>query len=269
MSAEARFAREMFEARLLTRFMGRTLVLRAELGSTNDAAWDAYAHHGPNGFTVATDAQTKGRGREGRTWYTTPGKGLAMSVLIREDATPRPLAPVPLLAGLALQRALDRFGVKARLKWPNDVMLGRKKLGGVLTERRGSAGQAGIVVGLGVNVLESQADFPDEILDTAISLAMEGHTVDREALAAEFLNALEPLWDELATQGAANALAAWRAGADFWDKPLRVRTPSGTVNGVAKGLDPDGRLMLTLPDGKTFAVTAGDVEPGMVPESPH
>jgi BirA family biotin operon repressor/biotin-[acetyl-CoA-carboxylase] ligase len=261
--AEPTFDRARFESRLTTRHLGRWLVARAEVESTNDVAWDALAGGTPDGTAVVADAQTRGRGRAGRSWHTAPGRGLALSVVLHLGCDPRPSGMLPLVAGLALARALERLGARGQLKWPNDLLIGGRKVAGILCERRRVSSGDAVVVGVGVNVTSRDTDLP--ALETpATSLALESVETDRETVAAEFANALEPLWDELQEGSRERVLEAWRARASFWGMPVTVRTPSGAVTGVARTLDPDGGLVLTLSSGREAVVIAGDLEvPGL------
>jgi BirA family transcriptional regulator, biotin operon repressor / biotin---[acetyl-CoA-carboxylase] ligase len=272
------FDRLRFASRLQTRRLGRTLMARAEVGSTNDEAWDALAADAPDGTIVVADAQTRGRGRAGRAWHTEPGKALALSVLLHEGCDRGALALLPLAAGLAVSQALESLGAAPALKWPNDVLLGGRKVAGVLCESRRVRPAVGYptsppaehgvpagardaaVVGVGVNVAQAAADFPAEIAGTATSLALAGVATDRESVAAAFLDALETLWAGLRDGGGEALLAAWSARADIWGRTVTVRTPAGAVRGVARGLDPGGALVLLLEDGAETAVRAGDLE---------
>jgi len=264
--ADPRFDRGRFEARLGTRFVGRRLLARAEVESTNDVAWEALAQGMPDGTTVVADAQTRGRGRAGRAWQTGPGKGLALSVLLHAGCEMRPggRGALPLAAGLALARALDRLGARAELKWPNDLLIGGRKVAGILCESRlGAAAEVAadaFVVGAGVNVGEEPADFPPVLEGSATSLAIEGVSTSREEVAAEFLNALETLWTELEEGDRGVVLAAWRERASFWGRTVRVRTPGGEVTGVARGLSDGGGLVLDREGGGEVTVLAGDLE---------
>lgn len=272
------FDRVRFGTRLTTRRLGRTLMARAEVGSTNDEAWDALAVDAPDGTIVVADAQTRGRGRAGRTWHTASGRALALSVLLHQGCDRRTLGLLPLAAGLAVAQALETLGAAPALKWPNDVLLGGRKVAGVLCESRriqpapgystSPPGQEGVsvvaraaaVVGVGVNVAQDAGDFPPEIAETATSLALAGIATDRESVAAAFLDALEILWSGLQAGGRAELLAAWSARADFWGRTVTVRAPAGELRGVARALDPDGALVLVLEDGTETLVLAGDLE---------
>ena len=261
--AEPTFDRARFQSRLATRRLGRHLVARASVASTNDAAWEALAVGAPDGTVIVADAQTRGRGRGGRFWLLAPGRGLALSVLLASGCDPASAGAVPLGAGLALARALERLGIRAALKWPNDLLVGERKLSGILCEsRRAPAPEAGgaIVVGVGVNVGTRSEDFPPELRAAATSLALEGVAADREAVAAEFLNAFEPVWTALQEGDRAAVLAAWQARASFWGETVRVRAPGGTLTGVARTLDPGGGLVLALDDAREVTVVAGDLE---------
>jgi BirA family transcriptional regulator, biotin operon repressor / biotin---[acetyl-CoA-carboxylase] ligase len=273
------FDRARFSSRLATRRLGRSLVTRAEVGSTNDEAWEALAGDAPDGTVVIADAQTRGRGRAGRAWHTAPGRALALSVLLREGCERRALGLLPLAAGLAAARALEALGAAPALKWPNDVLLDGRKVAGVLCESRTvrpakgfgtappgrearPAAREAVVVGVGINVAQAAADFPPELATTATSLALAGVASDRESVAAAFLGALEPLWEALRADGGASLLAEWSARAGGWGREVTVRTPAGTVRGIARGLEPDGALRLESGPGAVTVVRAGDLETG-------
>jgi BirA family biotin operon repressor/biotin-[acetyl-CoA-carboxylase] ligase len=265
--ADATFDRRRFDQRLRTRFMGRTLLARAEALSTNDVVWDALAQGLPDGTTVVADAQPEGRGRSGRRWHLAPGKGLALSIVLVQGCDRRQSGTLPLVAGLALARGLETLGVRAQLKWPNDLLLGGRKLSGILCESRrlvpgagDGAGSDAAVIGVGVNVRESVDDFPPELRASATSLALAGAEAIREDVAAAFLNALETLWTEHQEGGRAGVLAAWKQRASFWGEAVTVHTPSGRLDGVAQDLDEDGGLVLRLADGGRVVALAGDVE---------
>jgi BirA family biotin operon repressor/biotin-[acetyl-CoA-carboxylase] ligase len=260
MWAEPRFDRAAFRRALATRRLGRTLIARAEVESTNDVAWEALAQNAGEGVTVVADAQTRGRGREGRRWHLAPGRGLALSVALFQGCDGPGPGTVPLAAGLAMSRAAQRLGLAARLKWPNDVLAGTRKLCGILCESRRVGGNDAVVIGVGVNVHEQRDDFPPELREIATSFAMEGRRVTREQVAAEFLNALEPLWGAHEEGGRESVVAAWRAQAGFWGRPVTVHTPGGPLHGVARDLDEGGGLVVRLESGREVVALAGDLE---------
>lgn len=259
--ADTRFDRGRFESRLATRRLGRALIARAETASTNDDVWDALAQGLPDGVTVVADAQTMGRGRLGRTWAHAPGLGLAMSVGLHLGCDRRPQGATALVAGLAVAEGLVSLGVRASLKWPNDVLLGGRKLAGVLCESRALPRGDAVVVGIGLNVHQAESDFPSELRESAASLRRAGHDATIEDVAAAILNVLEPRWDALQEGDRAAVLAAWSAHSDMFGRPVTVRGAHGMVEGVARGLDADGGLVVRLESGVETVVVAGDVEP--------
>jgi BirA family biotin operon repressor/biotin-[acetyl-CoA-carboxylase] ligase len=251
-----------FRERLGTHRLGQTLVVRAITDSTNDDAWDALATRGDGTAVVALE-QARGRGRLGRSWHQAPGKGLALSVALHLGCDVRQAGLIPLAAGLAALRAAHALGVGgARLKWPNDVLVNGKKLAGVLCEVRSTPRGDAAVIGVGMNVLQSRDDFPETLRDSATSLALEGSDAGLAEAAAAFLTEMEPLWAESQEGDRAAFLAAWSAQAPHWGERLRVRTPTGEVEGVALRLDADGALVLRLASGAETTVLAGDVMAG-------
>ena len=258
--AEGTFDRALFQRWLRTQRLGHVLFTRDEVESTNDLAWDLAQQGADEGACVIADTQTRGRGRAGRSWHTAPSKGLALSVLLHPGCDRGALTTAPLVAGLALARGLEALGFHARLKWPNDLLAGERKLSGILAEsRRNAEGTDIVVLGVGVNVAQAEDDFPPELRAQATSLALEGRPVQREAVAAAFLNALEPLWDEHQEGDHDEVLDAWRKQATFWGRSVRVNTGAAVLEGVARDLDPSGGLVVETDSGRT-TVFAGDLE---------
>ena len=267
--AESTFDRAHFGRALRTGRLGHVLFTRAEVESTNDEVWDLAQQGADEGACVVADAQSRGRGRQGRGWHTAPGKGLALSVLLHagcdspRGADDRSLrhGTAPLVAGVALALAFDALGLEARLKWPNDLLMGGRKVSGLLAEgRRTADGVDCVVMGLGVNVAQTAEDFPEELRLRATSIALEGRPVAREYVAAAFLNALEPLWDEHQEGDVRQALDLWRQRAAFWGRPVAIDSPAGRIEGTARDLDDRGGLVIALASGPPITVYAGDLE---------
>ena len=220
------------------------------VGSTNDEV-----RSDPRPWrVVVADVQESGRGRLGRAWTTTPGTSLAVSVLV--PVPPSGASWVPLLAGLALHRAVEEVtSVRTALKWPNDVLVpddGDRKLAGLLCEWTPS----GVVVGAGVNVDTPREELP---LDTATSLRAAGAPgTDRTALLESYLHHLAAVLRE-DTGPSGPAVAAYRDACGTIGRDVEVHAPDGSVRlGRATAVDGEGRLAVRT-DGGTTSVSAGDV----------
>jgi BirA family biotin operon repressor/biotin-[acetyl-CoA-carboxylase] ligase len=190
---------DLHPARLLelssAKRFGRSIYLFDAVESTNVRAMAAAGAGAAAGSLFLALDQTRGRGRKGRGWHSTKGKSLAMSLLLR----PRRIEEaVTAVFALAVVRALDGSARSLALKWPNDVFLGDRKLGGILAESRGEA----IVIGLGLNVNEEAADFPPDLAGAATSLRMaEGRRFDRGAVLCRILESFETLHDAFDRDG--------------------------------------------------------------------
>jgi BirA family biotin operon repressor/biotin-[acetyl-CoA-carboxylase] ligase len=228
------------------------------LPSTNAEVADAARSGSPEGLVVVAESQTAGRGRRDRTWTTPPRAGLTFSFLLR-PAFPRPAwGWLPLLAGLGVAGPLTRLAeVDVRLKWPNDVLVGDRKLGGILTEVVGDA----VVVGIGLNVSLRADELP---VPTATSLAIEAaEVVDREPVLRAVLRETERLYADLVRAGGAATAsglhAAYVDACATLGRHVRVELPGDRVaDGEAVGIDPDGRLVVETADGSE-PIGAGDV----------
>lgn len=226
-----------FGARLRAATFGRHARFLPESASTNTDALALAERGAPEGTLVVAERQTAGRGRLGRAWEAAPGQCLTCSLLARPKAPPEVAATLPLVAGLAVAGALRARGFEAGLKWPNDVLIGERKVCGILCEAQTSArGIEGIVVGIGVNT----GAVPEALAHRAVGLG----GVDRLALLAELCGAFEALYARWATGG----LPALRAELDALDckrgKPIRVRPAGVELEGLALGIRDDGALLL-------------------------
>jgi BirA family transcriptional regulator, biotin operon repressor / biotin---[acetyl-CoA-carboxylase] ligase len=257
----------------------------AETGSTNEDLLAAARSGAAEGAVLAAEEQSRGRGRQGRTWIAVPGRALLFSVLLRPAGVP-PAARgwLPLLTGVAVARAVTAAtGVRATLKWPNDVLAGGAKLAGILAEQAGPA----IVIGIGINVGARLDDLPAAATvsppatgpaspaghaPTALaptSLALAGAPVaDRGALLTASLTELE-YWYRGWASPAAPAQPGDPDGCGLRAEYLRLSSTIGTavavylpggtrLEGMATGIDPAGCLIVTTESGST-AVSAGDV----------
>ncbi len=239
------------------------LEVLAETDSTNSRVLAAEA---PAGALVAclAEYQNAGRGRRGRSWLAAPGHAVCLSVGGRMPAGPADFAGLPPAVGLACAEALERLGVPGvRLKWPNDLLLGEGKLGGILIELRGEAqGPATVAVGIGVN-LRTGAALRAEIgaaggLPPA-ALADAAPQVGRNAVAGALLAAIVATLSRVPGMLDGAALAAWDRRDALRDRAVRLETPGRADSGIARGIDASGALLLEGADGRVRRVTAGEV----------
>lgn len=224
---------------------------------TEAARWAAEG--APHGALVSAEAQHRGRGRHGRRWQSAPGESLLLTLVLRPDLEARRLGLVPLAAGLAVAEALDAFGVRAALKWPNDVRVGGRKLAGVLAESSKPRGEALVLLGIGVNV--AQTSFPDDLEDAATSIRLvTGRPVAADSVLDSVLERLSAHLGSLST-APARVLEAVEQRLERTKQPVDLRDPMtgrrierGRIVGVAA----DGGLRLDTADGERVAY-AGEV----------
>lgn len=235
----------------------------ASVTSTMDVASEAAHLGGPEGLTIVADEQTRGRGRRGRVWSSPPGAGLYVSFVLRPplESLESPVLPLlTLAAGVAVRDALtEATGLAPVLKWPNDVMIGRRKLAGILAEgiAIGTPAQA-VVLGIGINL--APAAHPPEIADRATSIEVAvGEPPDRSRLLEELLVAVAEAYDRLRRGSADDILRAWRAAAPSADgTEVEWDGADGLRVGVTAGVDDDGALRVVTAQGLE-RITAGEV----------
>lgn len=238
------------------------------VSSTNDVAETLAGNGTAHGTVVVADAQASGRGRMGRTWFSPPGAGLYVSVVLRPEvlqplALPLSLASsVSLTAGVALAEGIrGASGLPAEIKWPNDLVVERRKLCGILAEASSNSAHAlqHIILGYGINI--RPAAYPPEIADRATSLESElGRPVDRAAVLAETLGCLAEWLRDTSGDAFGRMLDRWRAlsPSSTGARVEVVQPGGGWVAGTTAGIDTDGALLVSVA-GEVRRVIAGEV----------
>jgi BirA family transcriptional regulator, biotin operon repressor / biotin---[acetyl-CoA-carboxylase] ligase len=233
----------------------------AETDSTNRVVLDLARAGEPEGAVVVADHQTAGRGRLGRTWQAPPGASLLVTVLLRPSLPAGEVHLVTIAAGLAAAAAVEEVaGVRAGLKWPNDLVIERdgvtRKLAGLLAESVVTGnGIDAVAVGMGLNV-QWPADLPEELRSIATALNHEaGHDVDRDAVLDSWLGALGSRYEGF---DAGALLGEYRSRCVTLGRDVRAELAFETVTGVAVDVDDAGHLLVDTPDGRRV-ITAGDV----------
>jgi len=233
----------------------------ARCGSTNDEAARLARQGAEHGTVVLADAQSACRGRLARQWHSPPGENLYLSCLLRPELAPPAVPPITLAAGVGVCEAVNSLGVSASLKWPNDVLVGGRKLAGILTEMSTQGtGVEHAIVGIGVNL--NTTEFPPELTDIATSLRIQlgGQPVDRPVFTDALLRALEGWFDRFLTGGVPAIASAWTERAEVGARAVRATAEGAVIEGRAVGLDADGALLVEEASGRVHRVVAGDVE---------
>ncbi len=256
------FSKPHFSWNLHTDYVGRRFQYRPYTESTMDDARHMMERwRFANGTILLAETQTSGRGRAGRAWVSPPDVGLYFTLTLSlPSADPRPLAYVtPLAIAEAIEDLAARNGATLHvdLKWPNDALIGGKKVGGVLIEMAEKDGEPVALIGVGINVNLATADYP-EIAGIATSLRdVLGYEVPREELLAAFCDHFEERFEESKT-GSRAPFEAWKQRLVTLGSEV-VATGAETIRGVAVDVNDDGTLVIEQPDGTRRTVEAGDV----------
>lgn len=249
--------------RLRAERFGRPLVYAPRLTSTQTLAAHLAARAWPEGTIVLAEEQTAGRGRQGRAWFAPWGQALLVSAVLRPNLASARASQLTMLAALAAAEAIeDICSLPIFLKWPNDLYLRGRKLGGILTEAQLAADGTRMevaIVGIGINVT---VDFTAQpaLQETATSLHREAERPPARAdLLLELLPRLEARYREVIAGGSCHS--AWSQRLLWIGEPIHVVSAQGVVRGVARGVDDQGALLVERDDGVIEAVWAGDVIP--------
>jgi BirA family biotin operon repressor/biotin-[acetyl-CoA-carboxylase] ligase len=239
------------------------LICLEQVDSTNNYAKKLAMEGGLDSTPIVANEQTGGRGRLGRSFQSPKDAGVYLTLLYRPKIPPMEAVNLTAYVAVAICQGIEAAcGVRPGIKWTNDIVLGGKKLAGILTEMS-VEGESGalqyLITGIGVNVCQQREDFPEEIRDIATSLELElGHPVSRGKLAAELINALEEMY------------AQWQTGSgDYWQRyrencltlgqEVRILRPGREQQAVAEDIDENFGLVVRYPDGRRETITSGEV----------
>ncbi|MDP1732828.1 MAG: biotin--[acetyl-CoA-carboxylase] ligase [Sulfuritalea sp.] len=225
--------------------------------STNAVLLGRAEKGAPSGTVIITEEQTAGRGRRGRTWFSSPGDSLTFSLLWRFAPGTAP-AGLSLAVGVAVARAMSKIGAgDAALKWPNDILRDGRKLGGILVELVPGAPHAA-VIGIGIN-LRLPAGMPDEVRAASAALDANGDAPDANDLYAALLGELLSTLDTFGTMGFAAIRPEWMTRHAFQDARISISSDFGPPReGICRGVDADGALLLDI-DGRIERILSGEV----------
>jgi len=251
------------EPLLHTVFMGRNVIYLDSTDSTNTYAKKAAEEPFKEGTVIIADEQTAGRGRLGRHWVATKGKGIWMSIILKPDILPSDAPKLTIAAALAVVKALSSCcQLDTRVKWPNDIVSGGKKLCGILTEMSAEADEIKyVIVGIGINANMEVCDFGPEVSNTATSISIEsGKTFSRKAVAASVLYEFEELYKAFVEEGSIrHFLDEYKRKSAVLGKEIRVISKKEEIIGRAVDISREGQLVVKLADGSVREIMSGEV----------
>ncbi|WP_152393923.1 biotin--[acetyl-CoA-carboxylase] ligase [Paenibacillus guangzhouensis] len=254
----------MLLSQLKSSVMGQQIKLLESTPSTQIIAHQLAEQGAPEGTLVIAEEQTSGRGRMGRAFYSPSGKGIWMSLILKPQTSLQFTPQLTLLIAVALCRSLQRLvPISIGIKWPNDLLVGTKKISGILLESNAEDERVRYcIAGIGISVNLDQEDYPEQLRDVATSLKIESGTkIDRTAIITEFLAEFETLYALYHEQGFAPIRTLWEALSISLHRPITINTLQGKVTGIAEQLDELGALWITeTATGERRKIFSGDVE---------
>ena len=253
------YTKETIEQNIHTKWAGKTVHFARETDSTNLWIKRLAKEGAPEGTLALAEFQSAGRGRLGRSWEVPEGTSVMMSILLRPEFEPQYAPMLTLVMGMAVAKAVGNLGFDVSIKWPNDVVVSRKKICGILTEmgvREGKIDYAVIGVGINVNIRE----FPEEMADKATSLYLEGgREFDRSQVPGLVMEAFERYYEIfVATCDLSGLREEYEGILANYNQPVRVLAKE-PYEGIARGITDDGELLVEKTDGSVTAVSAGEV----------
>ncbi len=253
--------RELAEIGSQQQWAGKECYYYEEIDSTNLEVIRRAKQGAPHGTLVAAGYQHLGRGRRGRSWESDAGEGLLFSLLLRPELSPEYVPGLTLVMALSAAQAAEVCcGAPMGIKWPNDLVADEKKFGGILTEMRGTEEDGHyIVIGVGINL--NQESMTGELLQTAVSLRQTmGQLVKPGLLLSLILRNFEENYEiYLQNRNLGGLLEEYNRRLVNRDRQVRVLDPQGEFEGIARGVNADGELLVELADGRIEKIYAGEV----------
>ena len=246
-------------SRLDTQFIGKKIILLRSTDSTNEEAKRIAQKSSDDGIIIAAEEQRAGKGRLGRSWSSGADGGLFFSLLMRPELPPVDIASITLASGYAVCLAIRNFtGLDARIKWPNDVIIGNKKLCGILTEMAAQSDCIDyVIIGIGVNV--NNASFPEEISEKATSLYLETDTrINRSDLLAEIIKRLDSVISSFLVSLSIDDIENFKRLCATMGRQVSVKRGNTEITGTACDITPTGELIIQTDIGNV-TINSGEV----------
>ena len=240
------FKLNIYKENLSTNFLGQSIRYYPKLDSTNSKALELAVRNVPNGTVVITDNQTSGRGRQSNKWISTPGKSLTFSVIIYPNQKIDQLNKYPLIAGLAVTDTLIELDFAPQLKWPNDVLINKRKVCGVLYESKLSGRTIKcLIIGIGLNINEEQSDIHQELQKSSTSLNLEsGFEFQIEQILTAILYNLESRLDQIDENE--KIIDDWENRCIHLNHNILFKESEGENRGIFKGLSLQGQAIISI-----------------------
>jgi len=247
---------------LNTNYIGRNIVYFDSIDSTNTKAKEIASMDIIDGTVVISEEQTAGRGRVGRQWISPKYKGIWMSIILKPDMEPSNASNITLIAAAAVTMALKDFDVDVQIKWPNDIILNNKKLGGILTEMSSELNLIEyIIIGIGINVNNSEEDFSDTLEAIATSLKIEtADNFNRQKLLGSILNHFEILYEEyILESNLTSTLQVCKKNSILLGKEIQLYHKGVLITATAVDISDEGLLIIQHKDGSIEKIISGEV----------
>ncbi len=248
------FSKELYQKYLHTKTLGCELIFQPQTNSTNEDARQ-YAQEGSShGSLFLTDKQTAGKGRRQNKWVSTPEKSLTFSFILHSELELEKMGLLPLLTGISIVRGIESAtAIQTGLKWPNDIMLNEKKMGGILIESKQTQNGLGVVVGVGLNINENAQDIPHTLRNNTISLTMfSRQTHSREQILSAILNEFETLYNNQMD----SIIPLWTDHCIHQDREVSFHSEKGKQQGIFQGISSLGHAEIQI-NGKTQTFPSG------------
>ena len=250
------FSKELYQKYLHTKTLGCELIFQPQTNSTNEDAWEYIQNGISHGSLFLTDTQTDGKGRRDNKWFSTPEKSLTFSFILHSKLELEKMGLLPLLTGISIVRGIESAtAIQTGLKWPNDIMLNEKKMGGILIESKQIRNGLGVVVGVGLNINENAQDIPHTLRNNAISLTMfSRQTHSREQILSAILNEFETLYNNQMD----SIIPLWTDHCIHQDREVSFHSEKGKQKGIFQGISSQGHAEIQI-NGKTQTFPSGMV----------
>lgn len=247
---------------LHTKTLGKTIHYEESVTTTQKIAHRLSNEGYPEGTLVVAEEQLGGKGRLMRNWYSPKYSGIWMSLILRPNIPFHQAPQLTLLAAVAVVQAIEKTtGLQPQIKWPNDILMNRKKVTGILTELQAESDRIhSVIIGIGMNVNQQKEDFPEELQETATSLLLEGgHKVSRASVIQAVLVRLEALYEQFLEEGFLPIKKLWESYAISLGQEIKATTVKETIIGKAIGITDEGVLLLEDHSGKVHSIYSADI----------